>query len=244
MSEALITITFRLMALMAWKIIGRCILITDTREAALIHLFFNTTFHLSIRFIIFHIILDRFLYIWLSIQYPIYVSNKKLRKVIIIQWFLSVFLSLIVVLILTVDRKGVCIPIISKVMRSFYIAIDALIIATSLSTLIYLFSRVKRVTKSIQKKLRCQNSTVNVWFKLKIPCLMVATFILFNTSSTLVRYNVNLSKRSLSIVFVVLDISGWCSDAIIYIFLQKRARRIFTSMFQRSNATSSSYVKE
>ena len=38
-----------------------------------------------IRFAILHIIIDRFLYIWLNIKYPIYLSSRNLKIIIISQ---------------------------------------------------------------------------------------------------------------------------------------------------------------
>ena len=219
-----------------WKVIGRCILTKLRHNLAIFYAFFNIAFHLSIRFIMLLIIIDRFLYIWLNIKYQIYINRKRLRNAIIMQWVLCVPLPLVIVLILTFDYKKSA-KTLSKMIVTMYVALDISIIMASICTLGYFFSKVKKITKNMKKRRRKQSNVVTAWFKLKIPCLMVTTFIIFNTSNTLVRYNVHHNEGTLSIVFVVLDICGWCSDACIYIFLQKRATCILRSMFMEIKAT-------
>ena len=195
-----------------------------------IYIFSLALFFVTTRFAIIHIIVDRFLDIWLNIKYPVYVKKKNLTIVIIFQWTLGIFLTVTSIIFVTFKRNpfkfqymGLCVRLI----------IDVTIIFSAIITFAYLFSKVKSAvlqTSSQQgKKMRVHS----VWFKMKIPLLMVTTFIAFNTSSTILFF-LNYKRHGLPYglvtyqPFIILDICGWCSDACIYIFLQKRVRRLLT----------------
>ena len=82
------------------------------------------------------------------------------------------------------------------------------------------------------------------WMKFRIPFMMVASHILFNTTSTLVKITMNLSdvnKPQVNVyvgVFHLLDICGWLADVFIYVFLQKRIRGfLLSAVKKRSNSS-------
>ena len=197
-----------------------------SRYIVILHCLYASLF-LTIRFAMLHIIIDRFLDIWLNIKYPIYMSSKNLRRIILGQWFLG-FISSITTMLLTnyniinKNAAGIC---------RFYL--DIIIMIAAILTFIYLLVTVKNIVHDNATHGREQNRTPNVWFKLKIPMLMVATFLLFNVSGSMWYFlDIRVSEYETP-SYEVLNICGWISDSLIYIFLQKRVRRLLILKFCR-----------
>ena len=184
--------------------------------------YFILSLFCSIRFAILHIIVDRFLNIWLHLKYPLYFNRKTLIKTIILEWILSLFVAFVVVLLLNFRVKYT-----SIFARLF---LDLMIIIVALATFVYLFVKVKEAIYGNLPQQNRQYRSSQVWFKLKIPVLMVATYIAFNTSSSIL-----YARNKQGIAFIVLDIFGWWSDAFIYILLQKSVRRMLFSCCWRKN---------
>ena len=197
-------------------------------------------FFLAIRFAIFHIIVDRFLNIWLNIKYPILINTKSLIKAIICQWILSSFLSAVLGSAMMLQAIS------SKILKFTRLAIDIIIVVAAGLTFVYLFMRVKNVVygqttvQRQQNRSRPSRPSRRIWLNLKIPILMVSTYMIFNTSSSVLwfyLYNIENPKFNPIPTYytspLVLDLCGWCSDGIIYIFLQKRVRHLLVSSFRK-----------
>ena len=60
---------------------------------------FSYIFFLAIRFAILHIIIDRFLDIWLNLQYERYMNKNTLIKAIIIQWIVGFLVAAAVIIL-------------------------------------------------------------------------------------------------------------------------------------------------
>ena len=186
----------------------------------------NIYFFCTTRFIILHITIDRFLAMWLSIKYPIYVNKKTLRETIVSQWVIGFLLSGVSTILISFQHMTHYVVLIAR------ISIDITVIIAAISTFIYLF--VKSKSQRQHQKTE-QNRVPKVWFKLKVPILIVTTFILFNASASLWwSYGVYTGFERLFALNRVLDILGWCSQAFIYIFLQKRVRRSLLSICRRT----------
>ena len=187
----------------------------------------------AIRFAILHIIIDRFLDIWLNIKYPIYINSRKILISIAIQWTFSSCFGLIHRLIF--KFKEIDITLYSDV------PLDVLIIVIALLTTLYFFRKLKRIQPNPTSGKNCRQNRSRLWLKLKIPLLMVLTFIIFNASSTILIFftdgeNPN-SAEQFQLAYTFLEIFGWTSDALIYILLQKRVRRLLASMCTGGNRT-------
>ena len=187
----------------------------------------------TIRLIILHLIIDRFLDVWLNLKYPVYINKKSLLITIAVLWFIGISLGLTLALYAHLDIKKLANCF--RIIKVLHLALDITIIVTSLATHIYFFTKVKRITQGTSnQRRRRSSSSINIWFKLKIPSLMVLTFIFFNTTSTILKYidYMYLASAKIKMTFNILDLCGWCSDAFIYILMQRRVRRLLFSMFR------------
>ena len=194
----------------------------------------NHFFYYTIRFAMFHIIIDRFLYIWLNIKYPLCINKRTLIKCIICQWTLGGFMSGISHLLV---RLRINIKHIKYILSYVKIAMDAIIFITALATVLYLFKTVKRASRGYVIQDRGQIRTSRIWVRLKIPLLMVGTFVMFNISATMCwSYTIYTGRRSLVVVIVILNTCGWCFDVLIYVFLQRKVRLLITSFCRKFKA--------
>ena len=117
-----------------------------------------------------------------------------------------------------------------------HIALDTLISSTALFTFSYLFLRVKGITKESDNQQKVHSGMFKIWMKLKVPGLMVITFVIFNVSSTILKFiDLKFDYKDLRLIITIytLTIVGWCFDSIIYILLQKRVRKLVYSMTKR-----------
>ena len=181
------------------------------------------------RFAILHIILDRFLDIWLNIKYPRYVNKANLIKIIIFLWFISTVIAVTFVFLETFKIVRRDKPQFGRLTG------DIIIVFAAISTFIYLFKKVKSVLHRQDSQEKRPRRSTGVWFKLRIPLLMVITFIVFNTTSTILwLYRDDSDEAKYYAYALVLDLFGWCSDAFIYVFLQRRVRRLLVSCCRRT----------
>ena len=217
-----------------WQILQHIMILTNSFlwikkeafEALYIIIFLNQFLYLNIGLIFILIIIDRFLYIWLNIKYTVYITKTKLAIAILAQWTLAAVASLIPVFLLryrVIDGSTYMTNILI-----FELATDIFIVSIALLTFTYLFLKVKSITQQTNNQ-RSHIGALNIWAKLKVPGLMVITFITFNISSTILKYiyfSLQGTPLTVDILVTVLQIIGWCSDAIIYLLVQKRVRRL------------------
>ena len=172
-----------------------------------------------IRFAYLHIIVDRFLDIRLNIKYPLYMSSKKMKVIITSQWIFGFTITVTIMLLtfFNVSKQG------TASTASFYL--DIIILIVAVSNFIYLFVKVKSIANEDTRQGREQNRTRNIWFRFKVPVLMILTFIVFNVSAGIWYYlDPKVVEDEKNYAHTLLRIFGWSSDAVIYIFLQKRVR--------------------
>ena len=149
-----------------------------SRYIIILHCLYASLF-LTIRFAMLHIIIDRFLDIWLNIKYPIYMSSKNLRRIIIVQWIFGFVFSSCFVLLYWFDY------IHHHSFATIRFCMDIIILISALFTFTYLFVKVKNIVQENANQGREQNRASSIWFRFKIPVAMVTTFILFNISGSI-----------------------------------------------------------
>ena len=103
-----------------------------------------------------------------------------------------------------------------------------ILIAAIFVTFTYLLLRVKNILHDNAIQGREQYRPPSVWFKLKVPMLMSITFIMFNVSGTIWYFLDHEVAEYENPVYEVLEIFVWCSDTLIYIFVQKKVRCLLT----------------
>ena len=185
--------------------------------------FFDIFLYTNIRFVIWHITVDRFLCIWLNLKYPVYITKKVLVIIIIVHWLLSIIMGTTFTLLLELNILS---PSAYTALLLVYIfsSFDMSIAVTAIAAFLYFFIKIRSIYKRSPKHQR-RYKVMNVWLKLKIPSLMVVTYIVFNLSSNMMKLALILYRfDNLYTPAIILDICGWLSDVIIYIILQRGVR--------------------
>ena len=184
-------------------------------EHQLLIMFVDTYLYTIIKFAILHIIIDRFLYIYLNIKYSVFITKKVLVITNIMQWLVGIILNMT----LTLYRA-------SLVSCYAYLFVDIIIITTTIASFIYILTKVTKINKEVHDRQR-RLGILNVWLKLKIPFLMVLSYIIFNGASTVMKvYYATFRAFDLIVPATVIDLCGYLSDVLCYIFLQKRVRSL------------------
>ena len=199
--------------------------------------FFQLFLYSNVRFVIMHIIIDRFLYIRLNIKYSVYMNTRNLAKIIIAYWFCSIIIGMVFTLLLRYRLFDV--RNFTSAYAQIILTLDVLVVSLAIMTYIYLFWKVKKIGRP--PSLKPEKVTVLfVWLKLKTPALITVTFIMFNFSATVIhimsiRMHESALVSTLNTAAHFLNILGWLSDAVLYIFLQKQVRDLLLSMFKKSS---------
>ena len=170
---------------------------------------------LNYYFIMILLTIDQFLVFYLNMKYQVYLPPKKVIKVITFVT-LSLFVGTVTVLALVLLKK-MSIKYHWNMLYVSYAIIDIGYIILVIFVYAYIFNVYKRQLEI--KKTHIRN---NERFKLLIPSLIVATFIIFNIVPdfflTAVKYNViQVSKTVKEIPFMFYRL-GRMADAFIYIF--------------------------
>ena len=183
----------------------------------------------AVRLAIFHFIIDRFLGVWLNLKYPLYFSKKILIIIIVTQWILGFIFVAVLFTLISLTIIGWYTVVIIR------LSMDVIIIISALLTFPYLFLKVRNTIQVNNNTQRRPYRLLYALLKIKVLLLMVITFAAFNTSSTVIWFRASSRNIPLSYVFQVLDICGWASDALIYVFLQKRVRQLLFSSCRKGN---------
>ena len=180
--------------------------------------------YLSILYYSFMIFLtsDRFLVFYLNMKYPIFCTHKRLLKII----FSVVAFPMIPVLILALAIQFELINRLnmSIIVQYVYITIDTFYMGIVIITYTYIFVKFRR-----QKKLRKNMSFIGRrkqdHFNLKLPTLIIATFILFTVCPNfMVIFILNSPEDGFSIepeLLHVIYVLGWTADPLIFVCTQR-----------------------
>ena len=199
------------------------------------YLWLNVSFNLLLRCLIMYVIIDRTLDIFLHMKYPVIFTRNRVIGMICALWLLA-FLSGSATLLLEIFY----IKNISKI--SFhasvtYVVIDTVLFLVSLSSFVYLFSKVRAILADINKNSlsQCESASLRTSLskKLKIPVCIISTYLVFNfTGDILYLYQEQIKKKNpdhhqisiLTDIVYVLWFFGLISDCVIYVFLQRNIR--------------------
>ena len=180
------------------------------------------------------ITLDRLFEFRLNIKYSLYWSPKKTF------YALTIVLSILILVV-------VCLIILKVFFTSFdfvkiimiYVLPQFGIIFMILAIYTYylIFKKLKRNRRTSRKikqnimmqNLRIQNETSTKGFRVFVPSLIIATFILFSIIpyvTMLIYYYVFNEQHQLLLKFILIMFPlGWLADAVIYIFTLRQIRR-------------------
>ena len=197
----------------ARRMAGLCQEVWDDLE-----LFFNAFLLLSNRLIMFHLVLDRFLDIFLHMKYPLYFTKSRLVKIAFVGWIVSCLYAMFII----VGRKATNSSMYKYTTFTFLI-VDICISISAVLTFIYLNARVRKISSS---NLATSSKYSRVRFF--IPWLMILTYLFFNVSSQVLQTIANLTLCPQNCLLLqtgtLLTMMGYISDVCIYMFLNKSLR--------------------
>ena len=189
------------------------------------------------KLIMVYLIFDRLLDIQLHLKYPLYFTKSRVKKIMLSFWIISGILATVIFLfkILKIgSRKWI-----GTAAYCYIIFTDIVIVLTALITYSFLYVKVRRFHSmdESQKGMR-KGSKSSYKSKFLLPCLIIATYLMFNTTGdilvTVSRYFIlkdqTWLKAIISEIAHWLWILGWSSDGILYIFMQKSIKQRLRSI--------------
>ena len=165
---------------------------------------------------------DRFLVFYLNMKYPIYCTPKKFLKII----FSMVVVPMVLVLILALAVQFEIINILKvfTIAQYVYISVDTFYITIVIVTYAYIFVKYKR-WKKLRKNMPFTRETNKDHFKLKVPTLVIATFVLCSVCPNFLGIFIKNSPQDRfsieSEISHIMYILGWIADPLIYVFTQR-----------------------
>ena len=192
------------------------------------------------KLIMIYLIVDRLLDIYLHLRYPLYFSEQRVKNIILAVWL---FCSLYSLTIIMLNRSNIGYrQMITLIVFLFTITSDTIIVTSALITYIFLYIKVRHF-RAIDNSQRIaglkSNITVSNKAKFLLPCLIIATYLAFNSTANvmfLCKYILMEGGRAKSLVSEILHwfwILGHLSDVLLYIFLQKDVKKRSLAIFKR-----------
>ena len=203
--------------------------------------FLQTFTALVTKCMMFVIIIDRFLYIYLSLKYHVCTQTKVLCGITSI-WTLCAIVSGGLGLAGKYIKDENTIHTIYNTFYCVYFTLDVIITITAITVYAYFYWKVHLVKlreRTIVRALKQMHSPPQRTTRFLVPCLIVLNFIIFNMSATLIlmitRNTMSLGEKSikLSQIAFLLLLLGWLSDAGIFIFFQKEVRNVWKGMMTK-----------
>ena len=188
------------------------------------------------KLIMIHLIFDRFAEIFLNLKYVLYFTKKRVMQTLFLIWLFSGMYAFILGIVGHMKTPHSIPNIHSVVNNHLSMALDLIITISALATFSYFYTRVIKVVKRNQV-----HGDDNPHIKQKhpslkfiIPLFMVASYLLFNVTATIFAYAAfHYGKHGLvyidryimlTHVSWMLTMIGYLTDAVLYIFLQKKVR--------------------
>ena len=201
------------------------------------------------KLIMIYLICDRLLDVQLHLRYPIYFTEKRVKKILLALW---IFCGIYAPALIIFDYFKIGNSLFRKTIEMFFfIGSDIIIVVSALVTYSFLYAKVRRFRafdKSQRKAGRNSNIRSSNKSKFFLPCLIIATYLIFNTSAdVMLNYKIffmkvpvkSYTKSIVSEIAHWLWILGWLSDGVLYIFLQKAIKKRLRSIFKKKRSLSS-----
>ena len=208
---------------------------------------------LNNRFVMVHMITDRFLDIYLNLKYQLIFTKGKLQMVMFGIWIFSAVVGVTVTLV-GIYKTGFF--ALEGVISYTFFALDILITILATSTFIYFHYKISQLKKR-ERSMRPsgynnrdthQNSAQRSR-RFFVPGLMILSYLVLNVSAAVVIMAVQFMPFNSSWLIMyevsnLLIILGFFSDSCIYIFAQKSVRSQIKGKIlpQKSTGTSISTI--
>ena len=183
-----------------------------------------------------YIVVDRVLDIFLHLKYPIYFAHHRVIIILAALWIFSLSLAVLLVILgeFVFTMKHILL-----VCFYLFFSTDILFLFVAVAAYVYLYRAVKRtIRRTYSRSSRASKDGKDGFTspKFLVPCLLVATYALFNVTGSLLgitQYFVPSVSDKVGPVRHVFFICGTMSDAAIYVFLQRYIRRAISRAIGR-----------
>ena len=198
--------------------------------------FFGTLLTTEIKLTVLHMILDRCLEIYSNVKYPLYMSTKRMKTLLVALWIFSgIIASINTVLGLSLGHL-----IAGTFLTVNLLLFDIVILIASIVTYVYFYSTVRKIKRleSIAKGHPHHRTMSLINDKFRLPCYIVSTYILLNFTSMVILISTRYlhgkdSRKILVPISFMLSILGFISDGFIYVFANKNVRKLLTSRIRK-----------
>ena len=174
-------------------------------------------------------------------------THKKMLAIMGVHWFVSVVCAIISLLLCfngIFDGKW-------RFQILLCLVLDILILISAIGTYLYFFTTVRKIKRMVENATgQPHESSVELLMKnFKLPCYIVMTYIIFNLSSTVILASAAHTKikarwQLLINISQFLVIWGFASDVCIYVFADRKVRKLLASKFKRSNVQGSNRISD
>ena len=168
-------------------------------------------------FIMILLTIDRFLVFYLKLKYSLYFSPSKVWKIIL--WLALLCLLTTAIFAVLIPLQTITWLQIYDVLYVLYLIFDVGYIFLTIGTYSFIFQVYRRHLKF---KKTSQISGKKNRFKILIPTLIIATFILFNIIPNIInasyRHEIQSFDKTIIQVALIIYRIGWLVDPLIYIF--------------------------
>lgn len=168
-------------------------------------------------FIMILLTIDRFLVFYLKLKYSLYFSPSKVWKIIL--WLALLCLLTTAIFAILIPLETITWLQIYDVLYVLYLIFDVGYIFLTIGTYSFIFQVYRRHLKF---KKTSQISGKKNRFKILIPTLIIATFILFNIIPNIInasyRHEIQSFDKTIIQVALIIYRIGWLVDPLIYIF--------------------------
>ena len=194
--------------------------------------------HTANKLVMIHLTLDRFADIYLNLKYALHFSRERVIKILSAIWIVSIVYGVTLGIIMEVFTPTSTYPRVHyQVTIPVSIVLDIIITLSAIGTYSYLFYKVRSIMNrdTSSNGNNTENKRSHPSLKFLVPFLMIATYLAFNVSGTVISiisdtlYANSKTGHWLFHVSWLMIGFGYLTDAILYIFLQKDVRSFITS---------------
>ena len=200
--------------------------------------------NLAVRLFMLVLLADRYLAIHLNIKYPVIVTRGRIFKMSSLIWIVSCFYGLIQAMFAVIGDSNAGLN--KRVYRAWFIhnytvlVFDAIFTFSSILMFSYFYLKIKwnQLKDNARKPSEFKRPKSGRSFNYRIPFVIIGTCLVFNVASDILyqvrTYKVRNASKGCCIdcelivnIASFLQISGYFSNAIVYIAMQKNNRISF-----------------
>ena len=174
----------------------------------------------------------------MNMKYTLYMSTKKLTRMMISLWVVAFSFALICLMVRLLNHRNTSLHLLLFTISG----LDVIIFILAVVTYTYFYLKVRKIKISAKGNDGLpQQETSLLWKKFRLPCYISITYVAFNLTSALLIAKAYYNKleendyneyKKLMYIAVILDLAGFFSDNMIYLVLNKNVRRQLLKTFR------------